>query len=578
MASVLVSAGEVEYVRRGFEAGVRGDGRGPLDFRQIEIETGVIGQATGSARVRLGTTDVLAEVGPPAEGAPNQGRISFATEFSPIASPSFQGRGGEELASDLTAMLQRTFFRSPVSGRAGLDLTTLSIVSGKSCWVVYVDVLVLAVGGAVVDTASIAVKAALTATLLPKIEMVAGEDPEDEPDYEIDDDPSVSVPLDTRYVPLTLTVSQVGVTPALDLDLLEEASAAAALSVGVDAEGRVDMLDIAEQRGIALHAAIDAHLTRQRANAWRALEAEEPEPLVYDEFAVALAGPSALASARACAQPFTGTAGPGKPHRARKLCLSNVTARVWWFDEQIRAALSSGTNAPRQVVVLGSGMDTRPWRCSDFPPGLLWFEVDLPAMVSAKGLALDALGAQKGTGPGEGARKHPLHVASWRALTADLSGPDWVQALAACGFDPGQPTLWIVEGLFMYLEPRDGTGLLHTMQGHSAPGSRLVTHNVTQELVDGVQDGSITEYPPYSQDLVRTWHYGFPAPLEPALAELGWRVTTKASRALIARSIFGAGSDEELEGCVEFDARLGCAMDRYSVFVAATVADVKPRT
>ncbi|KAL6769913.1 RPH2 [Auxenochlorella protothecoides x Auxenochlorella symbiontica] len=287
MASVLVSAGEVEYVRRGFEAGVRGDGRGPLDFRQIEIETGVIGQATGSARVRLGTTDVLvgvkAEVGPPAEGAPNQGRISFATEFSPIASPSFQGRGGEELASDLTAMLQRTFFRSPVSGRAGLDLTTLSIVSGKSCWVVYVDVLVLAVGGAVVDTASIAVKAALTATLLPKIEMVAGEDPEDEPDYEIDDDPSVSVPLDTRYVPLTLTVSQVGVTPALDLDLLEEASAAAALSVGVDAEGRVvgttqrgaggispetllDMLDIAEQRGIALHAAIDAHLTRQRAN------------------------------------------------------------------------------------------------------------------------------------------------------------------------------------------------------------------------------------------------------------------------------------------------------------------------
>lgn len=62
MASVLVSAGEVEYVRRGFEAGVRGDGRGPLDFRQIEIETGVIAQATGSARVRLGTTDVLVGV------------------------------------------------------------------------------------------------------------------------------------------------------------------------------------------------------------------------------------------------------------------------------------------------------------------------------------------------------------------------------------------------------------------------------------------------------------------------------------------------------------------------------------
>lgn len=134
------------------------------------------------------------------------------------------------------------------------------------------------------------------------------------------------------------------------------------------------------------------------------------------------------------------------------------------------------------------------------------------------------------------------------------------------------------EGGMFQTRPPNNNPPAPPFPGHSAPGSRLVTHNVTQELVDGVQDGSITEYPPYSQDLVRTWHYGFPAPLEPALAELGWRVTTKASRAQIARSIFGAGSDEELECCVEFDARLGCAMDRYSVFVAATVADVKPRT
>lgn len=99
-----------------------------------------------------------------------------------------------------------------------------------------------------------------------------------------------------------------------------------------------------------------------------------------------------------------------------------------------------------------------------------------------------------------------------------------------------------------------------------------MTHNVTEELVEGVRDGSITAYPPFSLELVRTWHYGFPAALEPALAALGWRVTAKASRAQIARAIFGARGDAELEGCVEFDARLGCPVDRCSVFVAAAVA------
>ena len=40
----------------------------------------------------------------------------------------------------------------------GLDLTKLVIISGKQCWVVYVDVLLLAVAGPVLDTVSLAVK------------------------------------------------------------------------------------------------------------------------------------------------------------------------------------------------------------------------------------------------------------------------------------------------------------------------------------------------------------------------------------------------------------------------------------
>lgn len=52
-------------------------------------------------------------------------------------------------------------------------------------------------------------QAALATTLLPRVELIAGEDPDDEPDYALDDDPSVSVSLDVTRTPLTLTVAQV---------------------------------------------------------------------------------------------------------------------------------------------------------------------------------------------------------------------------------------------------------------------------------------------------------------------------------------------------------------------------------
>lgn len=48
--------------------------------------------------------------------------------------PAFPGRGG------------------------GLDLSALSIVSGKTCWVVYVDVLLLNIGGNLHDAAAAATK------------------------------------------------------------------------------------------------------------------------------------------------------------------------------------------------------------------------------------------------------------------------------------------------------------------------------------------------------------------------------------------------------------------------------------
>lgn len=50
-----------------------------------------------------------------------------------------------------------------------------------------------------------------------------------------------------------------------------------------------------------------------------------------------------------------------------------MALRTWWFDEQLLESLEGGGQgaAPRQVVVLGAGMDTRPWRLR-LPPGWCW--------------------------------------------------------------------------------------------------------------------------------------------------------------------------------------------------------------
>ena len=58
----LISQSESEYIAQGFEKGIRNDGRLPLQYRPIGIEIGVLQQSSGSARCRLGYTEVLVSV------------------------------------------------------------------------------------------------------------------------------------------------------------------------------------------------------------------------------------------------------------------------------------------------------------------------------------------------------------------------------------------------------------------------------------------------------------------------------------------------------------------------------------
>ncbi|CAJ0965939.1 unnamed protein product [Ranitomeya imitator] len=85
MASVVLSEAEKVYVLHGIQDDLRTDGRGCEDYRGIEVETDVVSNTTGSARVKIGHTDILvgvkAEMGTPKLEHPDKGYLEFFADW-----------------------------------------------------------------------------------------------------------------------------------------------------------------------------------------------------------------------------------------------------------------------------------------------------------------------------------------------------------------------------------------------------------------------------------------------------------------------------------------------------------------
>lgn len=132
----------------------------------------------------------------------------------------------------------------------------------------------------------------------------------------------------------------------------------------------------------------------------------------------------------------------------------SIVIRTKFLDDLLRQASASGV---RQVVLLGAGMDSRAFRM-DWPEGTRLFEVDTAAPLEFKASVLRQ----------ERAVAHCERI----TVAVDLR-EDWPGALAAAGHDPAVPTVWIAEGLLIYL-PEDAVELLLArISAQSAAGSRM---------------------------------------------------------------------------------------------------------
>ncbi|HET9349951.1 MAG TPA: SAM-dependent methyltransferase [Burkholderiales bacterium] len=149
-----------------------------------------------------------------------------------------------------------------------------------------------------------------------------------------------------------------------------------------------------------------------------------------------------------------------------------VNARTLYIEAALRRAAAGGAT---QVVVLGSGFDSRAYRYRESHPQLRFFEVDLPPMIEEKKKRIAAvLGAV------------PDYV---RYAPIDFDRQTLEEVLPALGFDATQKTFFILEGVTMYVREAGNAATLRFIARNSAPGSRVVYDYILRRVVRGKFDG-----------------------------------------------------------------------------------------
>ena len=208
--------------------GERPDGRAFDEYRDIIVEPGVITKAEGSARVRLGDTQVIVgikpSIGSPFPDTPDVGVLMTNCEMLPMADPGFEPGPPSPDSVELARVVDRGIRESQL-----VDLDKLCISEGEKVWMLFIDLHILDYDGNLFDACNLAVMSALMDCRLPSVTLT------EDGEVEIDEENTVPLSINDR---LSLsTFVKIGDGIVLDPSLDEERILDARLTVGISEEG-----------------------------------------------------------------------------------------------------------------------------------------------------------------------------------------------------------------------------------------------------------------------------------------------------------------------------------------------------
>ena len=239
------------------EQGKRIDGRALDEARELVIETNAIPKANGSARIRLGDSEVVCGIkiqpDKPFPDMGDKGIFICTAELLPLSHPTVETGPPGEAVIELARVVDRGIRESHM-----IDLSQLVIEKDKSVVGVFADNVVVDYAGNLFDACSYATTAAILSAKTPK--------------WEIKDDvPTLvegkesEVPVTT--IPVSVTMGKIGNHIIVDPNEDEWDCMDARITITTDSDGNICALQKGGREGFTFDELVACGETSVRVGA-----------------------------------------------------------------------------------------------------------------------------------------------------------------------------------------------------------------------------------------------------------------------------------------------------------------------
>ena len=154
----------------------------------------------------------------------------------------------------------------------------------------------------------------------------------------------------------------------------------------------------------------------------------------------------------------------------------SIVARVRYFDDFVKKSIEEGLE---QLVIFGAGYDTRAYRIEELKEKVKVFEVDHPDTQRFK---IEKIKEILGSIP-----DHVVYV------PVDFETQTLSEELFSKGYNRSLKTLFIMEGLLMYITPKAVAETLTFIAENSGKGSAIIFDYFPESVVDGTNKLEIAQ-------------------------------------------------------------------------------------